>query len=81
MALTLGEGVDLDSLAAGLVGLGATLGVNQMRRKDGVDEGRLAETGLAYLKWNGMECNKKITMSYFCFLMFLCACMLFFPSA
>lgn len=50
MALTLGEGVDLDSLAAGLVGLGAALGVNQMRGKDGVDEGGLAETGLAYLE-------------------------------
>lgn len=53
--LTLSEGVDLDSLAAGLVRLGATLGINQMRGKDGVDEGGLAESGLAYLECNATK--------------------------
>lgn len=39
--------LDLGCGADGLVGLQATLGVDEVRGEDGVDEGRLAESGLA----------------------------------
>jgi len=44
--LTLGEGVDLNRLASRLVRLGASLGVDEVRGKDGVDEGGLAQARL-----------------------------------
>jgi hypothetical protein len=42
-----GDALDLGGRADGLIGLEATLGVDEVRRKDGVDEGRLAESRLA----------------------------------
>lgn len=41
------NGLDLRRLADWLVRLEAALGIDQVRGKDGVDERRLAETGLA----------------------------------
>lgn len=41
------DGLDLGSGADGLIGLEATLGVDEVGREDGVDEGRLAHTSLA----------------------------------
>lgn len=38
--------LDLSGGADGLIGLKATLGIDEMRGKDGVDEGRLAQTSL-----------------------------------
>ena len=38
--------VNLSRLAHRLIRLKTALGVNEMGREDGVDEGRLAETGL-----------------------------------
>jgi hypothetical protein len=45
--LTVRNGLNLGSLPHGLVRLEATLGVNEMRCEDGVDEGGLAESSLA----------------------------------
>ena len=42
-----GDGVDLSGAADGLVGGEAAFAVDEVRGKDGVDEGGLAETGLA----------------------------------
>ena len=42
-----GDGVDLGSAADGLVGGEAALGVDEVGGEDGVDQGGLAETGLA----------------------------------
>lgn len=42
-----GDALDLGGRADGLIGLQATLGVDQVGREDGVDEGRLAESRLA----------------------------------
>ena len=47
------DGVDLGGLPDGLVGLLAPLGFDEVRGEDGVDEGRLSETGLA---WCGQSC-------------------------
>lgn len=44
-----GNGLDLGSRSDGLVGLEATLGVDEVGGEDGVDEGRLAEAGLAWM--------------------------------
>lgn len=41
------DGLDLGGGADGLIGLEATLGVDEVGREDGVDEGRLAHTSLA----------------------------------
>lgn len=41
-----GVGLDLRSGSDGLLGLETTLGINQVRGKDGVDQSRLAQTGL-----------------------------------
>lgn len=45
-----GNGLNLGGGADGLVGLEAALGVDEVGSEDGVDEGRLAETGLAWVK-------------------------------
>lgn len=42
-----GDALDLGGGADGLIGLQATLGVDEVGREDGVDQGRLAESGLA----------------------------------
>ena len=42
------RGLNLGGLAHGLVRLPATLRVDEVRRKDGVDERRLSETSLAW---------------------------------
>jgi hypothetical protein len=42
-----GSGLDLGGGPDGLIGLHASLGVDQVRGEDGVDEGRLSETSLA----------------------------------
>lgn len=42
-----GSGLDLGGGADGLIGLEATLGVDEVRGEDGVDESRLSETSLA----------------------------------
>ena len=39
--------LDLGGGAHGLIGGEAALGVDQVRREDGVDQGRLAQTGLS----------------------------------
>lgn len=39
--------LDFGGGAHGLIGGETTLGIDQVRRKDGVDQGRLAQTGLA----------------------------------
>lgn len=41
------NGLDLGGLADGLVGLHATLAVDKVRSENGVDQGRLSETGLS----------------------------------
>jgi len=43
------DGLDIGSLANGLVRRKSALGVNQVRRKDGVDERRLAKTSLTLM--------------------------------
>lgn len=42
------DGVDLSRLPHGLVRIETALGVDEVRRKDGVDERRLSETSLAW---------------------------------
>jgi len=42
-----GNGLDLGGLADRLIGLQSTLGVDQVRSKDGVDQSRLSKTSLA----------------------------------
>lgn len=44
-----GGGLDLGRGANGLIGLEATLGVDEVRGEDGVDQSRLSESGLAYI--------------------------------
>jgi hypothetical protein len=44
-----GNGLDLGGLADRLIGLQSTLGVDQVRSKDGVDQSRLSKTSLAYV--------------------------------
>lgn len=39
-------GLDLSGGSDGLIGLKTTLGINQVRGKDGVDQSRLAQTSL-----------------------------------
>ena len=46
LSRTMGRGLNLGGLAHGLVRLPATLRVNKVRGKDGVDERRLSKTGL-----------------------------------
>lgn len=58
--LTLGEGVDLDGLTGGLVGLGTSLGVDKVRSKDGVDEGALSQSRLTCYSTN--ECKQNEMM-------------------
>ena len=48
-----GDGVDLGGLADGLVGSQATLAVDEMGGEDGVDESRLAQSGLSYARTRG----------------------------
>jgi len=43
---TVRNGLNLGCLPDGLDGVEAALGVDKVRRKDGVDEGRLSEPGL-----------------------------------
>ena len=47
---TMRDGVDLGSLPDGLISLFPSLGVNQVRGEDGVDESRLSKTRLAWDK-------------------------------
>ena len=44
---TMRDGMDLGSLPDGLISLFPSLGVNQVRGEDGVDESRLSKTRLA----------------------------------
>ena len=41
------DGVNLSGLPNGLITVKATLGVDEVRREDGVDERRLSQTSLA----------------------------------
>ena len=43
-----GDGVDLGGAADGLVGRQAAFAIDKVRGEDGVDQGGLAKTGLAY---------------------------------
>lgn len=45
---TVRDGLDFGSRANRLIGSQATLGVDQVRCKDGVDQSGLSETGLTY---------------------------------
>lgn len=45
---TMGNRLDFGGGADRFVGSQTTLGVDQMRSKDGVDQSRFSETGLAY---------------------------------
>lgn len=46
--LTMRDGVDLSRLPDRLIRLQAALGVNQVRREDGVNQRRLSKTSLTY---------------------------------
>ncbi len=50
-----GHGLDLGGGADGLLGLQTTLGVDEVRSEDGVDQGRLSQTGLACRRQNVSE--------------------------
>lgn len=50
---TVGDDLNLCRLTNWLLGLKATLGFDQVRRKDGVDKSRLAESSLACVEKRG----------------------------